>query len=546
MAGSVTAVADATEAFVWKFPGAPIRVYVNYGVVERLATDVSSGSDRAGLLFGRQTATAAIVQDYQAIQGESLSKWLDKAKARGIKKACGREHDPLEVIGAYRIEGGDRIVLSSEDRGLMAKFFPGQQDVFLKVRKDMDSGPATAGFFFWDGVEMFGDFCLLEFPMDVPFLKADAAQRREPGALAPSAGSKPAVAALPPASHPQGRLLPALAVSAVLIAGASTGAWFWWNRTAAPQTTSETAIVTKRISQTPSTLGFQAEARATDLHIKWDRTAAIIQNARIGVLSITDGEAKREVPLTADQLRSGSVTYTPVSPSIELRLEVFSEDGRRMSEDALAIWIRTPNRPAPVTVARAPEPQEETTASRSASARPFVFQSRTSARSQALPEPPPVISSSPAPGIPSAVRGAVSLPPTPQPAAPQVVAPQNAPAATPTRQPDVVNPPAPSAQKDIKPLPVTPARPLRRVPPVLPSNVRAMLRGDTEVSVKVLVDAKGNVVQAEVVTPSDGFPRVLVPPALSAARQWRFEPARTENGPLPSEFVLKFRFSRNP
>ena len=119
MAGSVTALADAAESFVWKFPGAPVRVYVNYGVVGRLAADASSGSDRAGLLFGRQTATAAIIQDYQAIQADSLSKWLEKAKLRGIKKACGRERDPLEVIGAYRIEGGDRIVLS---RNTLSRF----------------------------------------------------------------------------------------------------------------------------------------------------------------------------------------------------------------------------------------------------------------------------------------------------------------------------------------------------------------------------------------------------------------------------------------
>jgi outer membrane biosynthesis protein TonB len=91
----------------------------------------------------------------------------------------------------------------------------------------------------------------------------------------------------------------------------------------------------------------------------------------------------------------------------------------------------------------------------------------------------------------------------------------------------------------------TPARAIRRVQPLLAPNIRALLRGDTEVSVRLLVNANGNVVKVEPFGPMDGLPRVLLPPAMAAARQWRFEPARTPGGPVPSEFVVKFQFSRN-
>jgi hypothetical protein len=262
------------------------------------------------------------------------------------------------------------------------------------------------------------------------------------------------------------------------------------------------------------------------------------------VLTIADGELKREVPLTSAQLQLGSVTYTPVNSSIEMRLEVFSEDGRRITEEALAIWMRGGNRPAAAAAPRAAQPAEGAPISRPAPAKQFVFARSAPDANDSIAEPPPVLANS-ATAPPAAIRNAVRVPSAqlaPPPEMPKASPPAGTAGAANGPKPE----PAAPAPIAAVPVQTVPARPVRRVQPLLAPNIRALLRGDAEVSIRLQVDAKGEVVGAEPVGSPEGMPRVLIPPALAAARQWRFEPARTPGGPVPSEFIVRFQFSRNP
>jgi outer membrane biosynthesis protein TonB len=92
---------------------------------------------------------------------------------------------------------------------------------------------------------------------------------------------------------------------------------------------------------------------------------------------------------------------------------------------------------------------------------------------------------------------------------------------------------------------VVAARLLRRVDPVLPRNFRTMLRGDTELALKLHIDARGEVAKAEPVGASTADLPLLFPHAIAAARQWRFEPAKVGGQPVPSEFVVTFRFLKS-
>ncbi|MGA2593217.1 MAG: energy transducer TonB [Bryobacteraceae bacterium] len=79
-----------------------------------------------------------------------------------------------------------------------------------------------------------------------------------------------------------------------------------------------------------------------------------------------------------------------------------------------------------------------------------------------------------------------------------------------------------------------PPSPVRKVSPALPRGAAA----ERSVDVKVYIDESGNVSRAQLLTKRTG----LADASLSAARQWRFAPARKRDKPVSSEMVLHFRF----
>ncbi len=80
-----------------------------------------------------------------------------------------------------------------------------------------------------------------------------------------------------------------------------------------------------------------------------------------------------------------------------------------------------------------------------------------------------------------------------------------------------------------------PAAPIRQVAPPKPGDTGASGR---PVDVKVFIDLAGNVSKAQAV----GNGGELALAALTAARQWRFTPARKHDKPVSSEMVLHFHF----
>jgi len=80
-----------------------------------------------------------------------------------------------------------------------------------------------------------------------------------------------------------------------------------------------------------------------------------------------------------------------------------------------------------------------------------------------------------------------------------------------------------------------PPTPIRKVRPPLPTDSGASPR---EVDVKVYIDESGNVSRAQLLTKRTA----QADASLSAARQWRFAPARKRDKAVSSEMVLHFRF----
>ena len=78
---------------------------------------------------------------------------------------------------------------------------------------------------------------------------------------------------------------------------------------------------------------------------------------------------------------------------------------------------------------------------------------------------------------------------------------------------------------------------LRQVNPVYPSMAMAAhLQG--QVVIRMTIDAQGLPSVVEAVS----GPQVFHEPALRAARQWRFEPARQNGEPVPATFLLTLNF----
>jgi TonB family protein len=88
---------------------------------------------------------------------------------------------------------------------------------------------------------------------------------------------------------------------------------------------------------------------------------------------------------------------------------------------------------------------------------------------------------------------------------------------------------------------VTAGQVAQQVLPDVPPSARNTIRGRVAVGVRISVDSKGNVTQAELDSPgpSKYFARL----ALEAAQQWKFEPPRMEGRGVLSDWLLRFEFT---
>jgi len=87
-----------------------------------------------------------------------------------------------------------------------------------------------------------------------------------------------------------------------------------------------------------------------------------------------------------------------------------------------------------------------------------------------------------------------------------------------------------------------PGKVLQQVLPNVPQKARDTIRGTIRLSVKLDVDASGNVTTAtlDVPGPSKYFARL----ALDAAQRWQFAPVKVAGQPVPSEWLLRFQLTR--
>jgi rare lipoprotein A (peptidoglycan hydrolase) len=149
-------------------------------------------------------------------------------------------------------------------------------------------------------------------------------------------------------------------------------------------------------SRSPSELSLHVESHGNDLRLTWNRHAPLFANATGGILIIEDGDQpKREMPLSAAILQTGSVLYQPTSKNVRFRLQITSTHSATISREQSATAdrdvrvsgqvpdIHVPDRPKPEDAR--PSTSHPVTSAKSRAER-IARESSTRARVQPLPD----------------------------------------------------------------------------------------------------------------------------------------------------------------
>jgi TonB family protein len=341
-------------------------------------------------------------------------------------------------------------------------------------------------------------------------------------------------------------------------------------------------------------LELRAEGSGDRLLLTWNRRNQVVASAASAVLSITDGPQRFDRKLDPVQIANGSVLYRPISGDVTFRLQVFGTDqaiaiGSLRVLDATAVPSISDGKPVNdkpaldssniAAVQRAipppPAPKENT---------PLTNAAPSDDRSASGSNPPPAGDPERSPeqastnlktDAPNAQQTPPQSPPAQTALQPQNVTPQSttrapAPATIAAKQGSHPNstPPVTSntaingwdlnlLEKKPAPPQEAPAQPVVSPPDaktvafigpkvllqVMP-NVRNLSYSSvdqvTRVEVEVTVDTNGRVKSARLLSPN--VKGSLASAALSAARQWTFQPATLRGLRVESDHSIVFEF----
>jgi outer membrane biosynthesis protein TonB len=408
------------------------------------------------------------------------------------------------------LDRGASLCLKDADLTLAGEFFRDPGCVFLMIQPRKGE-PANAGFFFWDGAQLNGDFCFMEFPFDARLLAGER-QPSPPRGLA----EPPTVRAMAPEvgrARAFFRQTPrtVLAASLVAIAILSIG------------------VLLMLRSPAKGIPGMRVERQGQSLTLTWDRKSRPVTNAKAALLSIKDGVLTRKVSLDAMHLRSGSVSYSPVDSQVEFEMTLIAHNGSVSRDETLAAPPPVPAVAPVIAPPPAPEAPKLEARNTAAASKPRWV--------RGADVPAPAAASKPrwVPGADVSAPAAARVP-----VKAQAEKPGGSPPLREARLASVQQAAVPKMAPMVNRPVYMPPQPLSQVAPVVPSNLVRLIRRETVVVVRVSIDAAGNVIQARPV--ADSLSAFLIPVAVTAARQWTFRPAWEGNQKLPSETVLRFRF----
>jgi periplasmic protein TonB len=548
------------EFYTWGFSGAPIQIQLNLDVVRGIRKQIQDSEKAPGLLaaYGLLIGSTSKPGITRILEFKSV-KTLDAASIEAASSNAS-----AEVIGFYRTTAIGSVSMPEEDRALAASRFCQPKSVFLVIETG-HSSIGEARFCFWGEGELF-DWPVMPFPFDAEELAIHerrrlsrfvrkASQSTHAGlapvtslldetagvSLDPEPGTapgetQPVSAVSEPAAKQRkgagmGWLVAALAT--LLAASVISGAFLYYRNGKVPAA----SPAAPARAEVKALLGLAVERRGNNLVVSWNRNAAMIAKADFGMLLIRGSEVSRDIPLTAEELRSGSVVYASTAEQVRFQLNVVA--GEQVAREFLALVLpqtqeRLPERPASVMSspggnAKAGVPPRPLVLNVPAPAaelrqfKPVENPQPATATPPRIDEPPPVAGASPVNGetLPLLTRPVVTM-----------AAPVETPAA----------PKNPSEEMPAIATAAHPPVPTHQTVPALPTALRGAIWKATVVDVNVSVDATGNVSKAEAVAKT-GLNPLLRDAAVQAARRWKFQPAQFDGHAVPANIIVQFNFA---
>ncbi|MBZ2184573.1 MAG: hypothetical protein K7J46_07645 [Bryobacter sp.] len=367
-------VVQTPTHFVWAVEGKAITIHLDFGVVDRIASDVmrgfgavpKRGAEVGGILLGSfeewEGQTVVKVQDFELVACDYLRgpSYLltENDESRFAESVARAKTQDLLPVGFFRSHTRKGFGLADEDVALFEKYFGQNRQVILLVRP-FAAKTSLGGFFIKEGDEFHRENSYREFP----FRRKDLGGGNPP----PARISPPELpeSVNTPFAHPEpdlrdwikthrgeprkpAELTDVEAVPVALHSDNSTAnlrkRWVWVPLSlvflvVGVVTGFQIAMLlnrqdVERASKRSFSLGLTADWENDRIAVRWDRESAPIQNAQSGSLRILDGQYSKMVALDERQLRNGSVLYMSADNRVSFRLEVNTRQGTQFIETA--------------------------------------------------------------------------------------------------------------------------------------------------------------------------------------------------------------------
>src|SRR4051794_7895871 len=350
---------DHALYYLWAFPGAPLKIRLKLSLIPRMRALIPrdgqhNSAECGGLLFGKAGPGGVSIDDILVLNFERRSRHFGCTESeKSVFKEAMCKH-ANHTVGYFRTDIREGVRLYDEDLSLISELFAQPSNVFLVIDAS-EAGTPMAGFFFWDSGSVFGATSFMPFPLDEDVLGTS------PGVLDRTAElpngltqSGLQIVDSPPnaetekksVSNPQDegssrseRARPAryvvvgsfvALVCCLLAAGVYQ---FGITKPAAVKPSDHTPVIAGVPPSSPMFLSATRSDRR--LVITWDSNSRAVVDARIGVLSITDGGLVKEIPLTRAQLQISKLVFEPRTDQIEVALELFSADGKKNRDSVI-------------------------------------------------------------------------------------------------------------------------------------------------------------------------------------------------------------------